>query len=673
MPKSRRYYLYTVALISLVVVLWGLVGLLRALIGGEGLSLQANALAGSLALFSVGLPVLGLHAWLLRRSLQKDPDERFTPARPVFLYTALLVVLIPAVLNFIALINRPLLVLFGASPQRAILGGNQAWIDHLIALIVTLLAAVALYSFVRRDRRLEAPRNSAVSIQRLYRYTWFLFGLGLLVFGAQQILQYLLLGTQAPGTHAEFLLADGLALVLAGAPIWWLSEARIQESLAQPEEQGAWVRRVALSIISFASLAGTLIAAGLLMEALLQSLLRLEFQPRAFLLQAGLPLSIGIPMLAVWVYYGQRLRTVQLARPPTAETPESEKRQERSRRREAILRRLYQYGLAFLGLAAAVFGIQRWLAIGLDWLFDPLVSWGPLVQDRLAEALAVSAIGLPVWVYAWAPVQREAARSDSVGTHERRSNIRKGYLYLVVFLGVAGVTFGAGFLIFELARTLLQAGMSFPLLNGLQFLRLLAVFGLFLTYHLYVLRTDGRMDERSLARRYAKFPVLVLSTLTLEEIAAGNGNGSHQEAFAYVIANTLHKQFPDMPVAIHPYRQGVPDETLSAAQTVIVPSELLAQPSEAWRLWLQSFPGTRLVIPTPAQAWHWIAADSQSLHSMANQAAAAVRRMAEGREPDAPPELSPWVVASFVFTTLLVALGLLGISGFDFYHFFSLL
>jgi hypothetical protein len=56
MKTIRRLYFYAVALISLEVVLWGLIGLLRSIVG-QVINDSAQALAQALSLILVGVPI----------------------------------------------------------------------------------------------------------------------------------------------------------------------------------------------------------------------------------------------------------------------------------------------------------------------------------------------------------------------------------------------------------------------------------------------------------------------------------------------------------------------------------------------------------------------------------------------------------------------------------------
>ena len=111
MKTIRRIYFYAVALISLEVVLWGMIGLARSIFSnsvGSGVAQLAQALA----LILVGVPVFGIHWWAAQRSANKDEEEHSSAVRALFLYSALLGLLIPLTQNGLAFINRLIIDLF---------------------------------------------------------------------------------------------------------------------------------------------------------------------------------------------------------------------------------------------------------------------------------------------------------------------------------------------------------------------------------------------------------------------------------------------------------------------------------------------------------------------------------------------------------------------------------
>ncbi|MBI4731573.1 MAG: hypothetical protein HY781_05495, partial [Chloroflexi bacterium] len=193
MRTVRRLYFYAVALISLEIVLWGLVGLARSILSSLQV-FQAGAfqLAQALALVLVGVPVFGFHWLMAQRFARRETDERASGIRAAFLYGVLLSTLIPVVQNTLALVNRPILIGMRLSSSRAFVGGQQIWSDNVIAIVMNLLVAAYFFTVLRADWKVVEPRESFANLRRIYRWIWALYGLGLTVSGLDQILSFLL-------------------------------------------------------------------------------------------------------------------------------------------------------------------------------------------------------------------------------------------------------------------------------------------------------------------------------------------------------------------------------------------------------------------------------------------------------------------------------------------------
>ena len=141
MKTIRRLYLYAVALVSLEVVVWGLIGLARSAFVGDEIGGDVARLAGALALIFVGIPVFLLHWWLAQKNAREDEDDRSSYIRAVFLYGALLFTLIPVSQNILTLVNRILFSIFDVSRSNAMFGYGQTWSDNLIAIVMNGLIA----------------------------------------------------------------------------------------------------------------------------------------------------------------------------------------------------------------------------------------------------------------------------------------------------------------------------------------------------------------------------------------------------------------------------------------------------------------------------------------------------------------------------------------------------
>ncbi len=634
MQTIRRLYLYGVTLVSLETVVWGAIGLARSILAGDELGSNITRLASALSFILVGVPVFLLHWWLAQRGALRDAEERSSRVRAVFLYGAMLATLAPVFQNLLALLDRIFLQVLNLSPSSAFFGGSQSLADNLVAMALNGVFAAYFYSVTQGDWKATPQGEAFPEVRRLYRYLWLLYSLALVVAGVQQLLFFVLSLWEAAGTGARMALANGLALALVGAPLWFFVWQRIQAAYEEPGEAASILRLVVLYVLSFAGVGTVLGSAGATLYVLLRVLLGDSMGLVALLGEVSVPLSVAVPFGVVWTYYG-RILGMEIR-----DYPDKTK----SGQRAAGLRRLYLYVLAVLGLGTTFIGLQLLLSFLVDLSASRTVVWGSGLRDNLASALSALAVGAPLWVATWRPISHEATQEGEPGDHARRSVVRLAYLYVVLFAAVLGVMFSAGALLFPLLRALLGDPPVNLLIESLQTLKLLILFALLLTYHAQVLRQDRRQAERSLLRRHAQFPVLVL--------APEDGD------FATQVVAALERETKEMPVAVHAYSQGAPDETLSAAKAVILPAELATRPTEALRLWLQGYDGARLVVPTPVSGWWWVFGSGRPLPALAKQTARMARHLAEGEEPSSPREATPWLVLVYIIGGLF-ALGLL--------------
>lgn len=653
MQNIRRLYLYAVSLVSLEVVLWGIIGLLRSFFAGEELgSGSVDRLAGALALILVGIPVFLVHWWLVQRNLQKDPEERWNRVRAIFLYLVLLITLIPIVQNGISLVNQLLLQVFGIETRQAFLGSTQNWTDSLVAIGVNAVAAFYFYRVLASDWRSGEMGSSFQEVRRLYRYIWLIYGIGLSVFGLQQVIQYILISWDTLGDYVQVMLANGLALLLLGAPVWMAAGRVIQRSLADPAEHDSLLRLVVLFLIVFFGLIGCLGAAGVVLYELFKLLLGSAGTFGVFLHQIAVPFSIALPFGFIWAYYQHTLSpylpvlTIQ----EVEGTAVTQVGQDREWQRRIELRRLYYYLLAFLGFVALFFGLQQLLSGLVDLILGGEILGVAALRSQLAAALAGLIIGLPVWFIHWRTMAKEASQDSEIGDYARRSLIRRSYLFLLLFAGVLGLMISAGLMIYQILRALLGNPSDDLLVDILQQFFSLLLFGAVVAYHWLSLRADGRLAEKSLSRRYGQYPVLILEP--------------EEGVFGEVIGPILAHEVPGLPVAVHPVSEGVPDPSLSAARAVILPADLASHHGEAIRLWLQNFPGEHIVVATPTKGWYWIPGSQKSLSALARMVAQAVRQLAERGQAVPPRENPTLMIVVYVFAGLFGLELLLAMFGF---------
>jgi hypothetical protein len=632
MRTIRRLYFYSVALVSLEVVLWGLIGLARSFFCGKGNTACGTAaiLSQGLALILVGVPVFGFHWGMAGRYSRQDEEERASGVRAAFLYGALLGTLIPILQNTLALLDRLAVQAVGLSPAQAILGPNQIWSDNLIAMLMNGIVAAYFITVLRADWHDIAPKDSFTDIRRIYRHIWLIYSLGIVVLAVQQLLRFILdifpgtLGFpyRASGAH-------GIVLALIGLPVWYFAWKTVQAALAGQAERESLLRLGVLYLLSLAGVITVLASGGVLLDNILRAVLGESTTLAGFTQKVAVTLSIGIPLAGVWVYYGGWLGRAM------AESPDAPRR--------AGMRRLYSYILSAIGLGATFTGLAMLLSFVVDAALGNTI-WGDVLRPRLAASLATLLVGLPLWWLAWQPMQAEALSAGAAGDHARRSIIRKVYLYLALFVSVVGGMITAVSLLNLLLRSIFGSAVDNLLQQVLKDLELLFLFVGLGWYHALVLGKDGKLASEALAEKHAAFPVLVFDS----------GDG----AFGQAILAALHRQAPRLPAMLQPAGRPIAQESVPKA--VLLPADLAVDPPESLRKWLGQYAGSRLVVPRSAPGWLWTGA-VRPLPAAATQAAQAVRQLAEGQEVRQPAGASGWMIAVYIVAGFfgLEVLGLL--------------
>jgi hypothetical protein len=611
MKSIRRLYFYLVAFISIEVVLWGLVGLLRSIVD-RSISGGVDALAQALALILVGVPFFLIHWLWAQRAAARDEEEQNASLRAVFLYAILLATLIPVAQNLLSFLDRSFVELAGLGIGRAFSSFSQQTVaDNLIAILMNGIVALYFWNVLRSDWTKITDRENYADVRRLYRYLWMLYGLLLTVFGAQQILRFLFYVPNGLLGHLGREVAiNGMALLVVGTPIWVYSWYVIQRSLAEPEEMGSTLRLVVLYLLSLGGVITVITASWMVIDTLLNVLLGQSLTAAEVIQKIGGPVSIAIPLGLVWAYYGYWLnRHVEAAG---------------DRVRQAGLKRLYNYILAAIGLVVAFVGTATLIAFLIDMLTGFGIVFSDAMRNSLASSLSSLIVGLPLWLLMWRPMQAEAMEQGELGDHARRSLVRKAYLYLALFASVIGGMATAVALVYNLLRAVLTGDADTDFVNNiLNILQLLILFGVVLLYHLRVLRADGASTADSLAEKQKEYPILIVDS----------GDG-----FADSLKTALLKFAPNAPVTVTS-SASKPEGNFSA----LVLSGSLATGSAPE--WIHSFNGDRIVVRDDTKALLW--ADDSA------QAAQVIQMRAEGQELQRKKtSRSPWMIVVYIFAVL---------------------
>ncbi len=631
MKTIRRLYFYAVAAISIEVVSWGIITLLRSIFNANKVIEGTSTLAQALSLILVGVPIFLIHWLWAQRVSAKDDEEKTASVRAIFLYGILLGTLIPAVQNLLALIDRTFLATANLYTYRAIVGGSQTWLDNLIAIIINLLIAAYFWNILKAEWRALPEAENFAEIRRLYRFVWVLYGLLMTIYGAQQALDYAFtLSTQSVlGMIGRETVVNAIALLLIGSPIWYFSWRILQDVLPDSAERESYLRLGILYLLSLGGVIVVLTAGGNLIYMTLMYLLEGGKTFTEFVQDIGGPISIGVPFGVLWAYYGKWLNQ-QFAFDENAP-------------RRAGKQRLYFYILSILGLAATFFAISSLISV----VIDLATSRGYLsvggIASPLSGALAALAAGLPLWLLTWRPMQTQALEEGSSGDHARRSVIRKTYLYVVLFAAVIGGMISAGTLIFTLINSFLGGDTANFTKSTLNSLQVLILFGVLLQYHLSALQKDGAARADVLESKQESFHLLVLD----------NSDGKFGEA----VKASFTKRAPKVSLTVLNVKDGIPSDV--KADAVILSGSLALNPQGNVAAWIQSFGGSRLIVPDEAAGVWWL--------NDLGQAADSAKALAEGQEirPQSSARMnSVWTYIAYVFAALFACQLLFGLLMF---------
>lgn len=610
MKSIRRLYFYLVAFIAIEVVVWGLVNLLRSIVD-QTVSGGADALAQALALILVGVPIFLIHWLWAQRASASDEEEKEATLRAVFLYAILLGTLIPVVQNVLSFINRALVQVTGLGVERAFSAfRNQTLADNLIAIVMNLVVAWYFWNVLRIEWGTLKDRENFSEVRRLYRYLWMLYGLLMTVFGAQQILRFLIyIPGDVLGEMGREVVVNGTALLAIGTPVWVYSWRVIQDSLTDRAEMESNLRLGILYILSLGGVITVITTASMLVNTLVTRILGADWTAQHFVQQLGGPISVGVPLGMIWAYYGYWLnRHIEAIG---------------DRVRQAGMKRLYNYILAFIGLVVSFVGVATLITFIIDMTTSRTFLLGDANRSSLATAISSLVVGVPLWLLTWRPMQAEATVQGEMGDHARRSVLRKTYLYLALFASVIGGMATAVGLVYQLIRVVLTGHVDIDFVNTLlNIIQLLFLFAVVLVYHLRALRADGASMADALAEKQGAFSALVVDS----------GDGVMEAVKAALAKSGATVQVTTT----------TPDKTPEGDFQAVILSGSLAVDAPAW---IKSFGGSRIIVQNESNDLVW--ADD------AAQAAESVQRLAEGQEVQKKKAArSAWTYVVYVFAAL---------------------
>ncbi|MEA2656932.1 MAG: hypothetical protein QOI23_2297, partial [Chloroflexota bacterium] len=430
----RRLYLYLVSAAALGTLAGGLSALgftvLLFVFNDPNAEASRGALAGATAATVVALVVWGVHFWFARRYALRDPAERASAIRRLYVYWACLVMSVGAAIaldNAIANFLRPIIDCaavsnpsayrpFDCTPNAGLLPASQAaWIAVVLGAIWAFHYRIAV-----RDRAAVGEQGRSASLRRWYMYPALLVGLLMMLSGAASlvILIWLRLLNSTLGTDQYRYIGDAAGL-LAGGVVLWGFHARVLAQSYLEDDRKSTLRALEGFIAVAVCMVFALIGAAQILYYALARLLGVTNPGNVgndVVAAMAAPVSVVVVYGVAWYLVRRRL---------AHDTGSHEVD------RQAGVRRLYTNLAALVSMAALGTGAAGVLwnlaeqieapIIGVkasDWK-DPISFWGTLFV-----------VGVVVWLAHW----RHAPWPG-----DRQSLSRRLYVWAALLVSVLAV------------------------------------------------------------------------------------------------------------------------------------------------------------------------------------------------------------------------------------------
>ncbi len=468
----RRLYLYVVSAAAVGVLALGLTGvgstLLIFLFNDPAADYSRPQLAGWLAATVVALPVWGIHQWFARRFALRDPAERASAIRHLYIYWACLVFSTAFAINLDSALATGLRSALDSRTADYLSTAQTAWNS------VVLLGLWALhFAMAWRDRTAVGEKGASATLRRWYMYAALLIGLLMLLSGTTMVLQLLWVRAIHGGQVDNLVLSNGIALMISGG-LLWAFHAFVLATRYIDDDRKSTLRAVEGFLVVGYSIASALYGGSLILYYSLARLLGVP-NPGGFgdYLLAGLALPGSMLLVygASWFLVRSRLSR-------DAATGEAA--------RQSAIRRLYVNLASLVSLGAMAVG-----AGGVLWTLAEQVE-APLIgvsafdwRNPISLWVTLFVVGCAVWLAHWRPAPPPP---------DRQSLSRRLYLWAALLLSVLALL---GFSVALLYSVLQQLIQPHPRLNDVanldfgHYLAALVVAAAVGLYHVGVLRSDA--------------------------------------------------------------------------------------------------------------------------------------------------------------------------------------
>lgn len=609
MATVRRWYIFLVCAISLHSVTWAVIALLRNLFI-SGSDAPVAVIAFEIAVIVIGLPIFLVH-WLWAQQLAgRDMDERESALRRLYLYGALAGFLIPFTANSFDLVATLLWLAAGGKPNDLgfyTYSPTDAIISDLVAMGVLALLWFYHQRVTAADSKAAPETGNAATVRRLYVLGFSSGGVWAVILAIIHLVRWIMYqfgGGEAIRATDLAGLTDEVARLAVGMPLWLLFWRQAQGMFTgqSEEERESALRKFYLYVVVFIAALSAVANATLILAGFFRRLLNL---PSMGDIRGPLPIIIGMGVL--WAYHAYVLRgDAALA----GEAP-----------RQAGVRRLYLYLIAAVGLAAFLVGLSGDISVLIRSLGGQF--FGPDLKEQLAWFTAALIAGLPVWLLPWRQAQVSAVAAGNAGAEERRSVVRKIYLYFYLFLATMTVLSSAVYIVYRLLSIILGAGRGGNLFSdlGQAIAFSIIAIGVWL-YHGFAVRGDGQLNKREQTQRLGELRVTVVN---VDDGRLGAG-----------LVESLRRELPGLNVnIIGPALNDAAANQLAEAGLIVGPWDMAVASGPVSPEFAQAIvasPARKLLIPARVAGWEWAGVDRWNVEAIIQQTVRAVNQILEGEE-----------------------------------------
>jgi hypothetical protein len=524
----RRLYLYLVSAAALTLLAAGL-SLLGSTVllfllhdpSGDNNRTQAATFA---AMTLVAFPVWAVHFWFAARFARRDPQERASALRRLYVYWACFGSAVGAAEALSATINFALGPVDG-NTFDGLAAAQAAW-------VTLVLVAVFVFHFriATRDRKAVDESGASATLRRWYMYLALGIGTLMLLSGTSHLLQgaWWRLTTVSTGSYNSVHLSWETGQMVAGLLLWGF-HARVISLRHLSEDRHSTLRTLEGFVIVGVSIVVAVVGASLMLYYGLARALGVAspggVSGQDLLSSLGGPASQLLVYGVAWILMRRRLARDAISQESAW---------------QAGVRRLYTNLAALVSLAAAATGAGVLLWTLAEQVEAPLIGVSPGDwKDLVSFGSTLLVVGAIVWIAYW----RHAPWAD-----DRQSLSRRLYVWAALLASVL-VLLGAGVGIVN--AVLQQLFSAHPLLaahSNLDFghyLGVIVVAAVVAIYHGRVLRADAAARPPKLAPVAAPVPVTPVAKPEPEVV------DSHARHYTLVVTDAteddIHQALADLP------------------------------------------------------------------------------------------------------------------------------